>query len=90
MKGIINTNKNVLDIINKKINDSMKIKIPNYSAIQWSKIIKHPTKNKFMLIINTDSRNPLKHLTTNEKTERKEINKLEWLPDNNPYRIDND
>lgn len=80
MKGIISSTKTRLEIINKKINDWMKLNIQDYNATQWGTIKKHPTENKFILIINDDSRNPLKRLTVSEKSNRVKIDEKEWFP----------
>ena len=68
LRGIEGT-KTDLDKINKKIQDYMIKTIPNYSADQWSQVIKHRTQNnKYILIMPIDNRNPEKILNTNEKS----------------------
>jgi len=79
MKGIISTNKAELDAINTKINDWMYANIPDYNAVRWGNIYKHPTEEKWVLAIGDDSRNPLDRLSTSEKTKRIEIDRKEWF-----------
>ena len=80
MKGIISSNRLILEKINEKINNHMMNTVENYNAIQWGTITKHPTLNKFVLIIKDDSRNPLGQLTTIQKSKRLNIDEKEWLP----------
>jgi len=80
MKGIEANTKTPLITINKKINDWMKLNIKNYNATQWGEIIKHPAENKYLLIVNDDSRKPLLRLTTDEKNKIKAVKELEWKP----------
>ena len=67
MKYLISIDKNTLELINKKINDNMNKTIPNYKAVQWGKIRKHPELNKYVLSIGDDNRKPLNNLTNAEK-----------------------
>lgn len=79
MRGIVSTNKTTLEAIDKKINDYMIANIPNYNAVRWGKIKKHPTEEKYVLLINDDERKPLDRLTTNEKTKLLALN-VSWFP----------
>jgi hypothetical protein len=81
-KGIISSTKASLDVINAKIHDYMKANISNYKADRWGEIHKHPIESKWILIINDDSRNPLKRLTHVEKLKNKTFNVNEWFPMN--------
>ena len=76
MMGIISADKTELDVINKKINDWMKVNIQDYSGTQWGEILLLPTLGKFILIINNDSRNPIDRLTITEKLRYKELDLL--------------
>lgn len=81
MKGIISADKSKLEAINRKINDDMFVRIPNYNAIQWGEIRKHPVTNVWLLIIgNPDSRNPETTLTANEKSQNIPFPFTEWFP----------
>lgn len=79
MKGIISVDKIELELINKKINDQMKLTIPNYNAIQWGKIVKHETDNTYVLLFEDDSRNPMAVLNQNEKSKHDTINEKSWI-----------
>lgn len=81
MKGIISINKSELELINKKINDGMKLKDVTYNATQWGTIHKHPTENKFVLLINEDSRNARQFLTSDNRLKHLEIDTKEWFPE---------
>jgi len=78
LKGIISTNKALLDEINKRINDRMYVKIPGYNATQWGDVKKHLKENKYILVIPEDSRNPLEELTSNEKLKLEEFVFSDW------------
>ena len=80
MQGIESTDKSELEKINKKINDYMVKKIKDYNAIQWGKIIKNPfIEKKWFLKIKEDLRDPLKSLTTLEKSKIKNVNDKDWF-----------
>jgi len=68
MRFLISSNKNSLELINKKINDYMIANVPNYNATQWGRVVKHPTEEKWVLKINDDSRKPLDSITSANKS----------------------
>ena len=80
MKGIISIDRVELELIDKLINDGMKIQNLSYNAERWGDIHKHPKENKFILIINEDSRNPMQFLTNKNKLKNIEIDIDEWFP----------
>tara|TARA_R100001530_G_C4221719_1_gene130143 strand:+ start:306 stop:554 length:249 start_codon:yes stop_codon:yes gene_type:complete len=81
MKYLISINKNTLELINQRINDKMFEDIPNYEAIQWGKIRKHPELNKYVLSIGNDDRNPLDSLTNEEKESLIDELSSDWFKD---------
>lgn len=80
MKGIVSTNRIELEQINTRIHNWMKLNIPNYNAVRWSKIIKHPTEEKYFLPLNDDSRNPKTQLSASENSRLITIAEKEWFP----------
>ncbi len=83
VKGIISTDKTVLEAINKKINDGMLRDVQGYSGSQWGLIVKHLTKNEWILFISEDSRNPRQYLTASNKLKHVEVKESDY------YVVDN-
>ena len=66
---LISTNKQLLENLQLKIHQYMQSNIPNYNAERWANVRKHPTLNKYVVLIKeSDPRLPYKAITTTEKT----------------------
>ena len=69
MQAIISTNKKELEKIDKKMNDYLKKNIPNYNAIRYGEIKKHPSSKHYALFMVNDSRKAYDCLTQTEKNK---------------------
>lgn len=66
---LISTNKQLLENLQLKIHQYMQANIPNYNAERWVNVRKHPTLNKYAILIKeSDPRLPYRAITTIEKT----------------------
>lgn len=78
MKLILSENLQELETINEKIHQWMIVNIPHYTAIQWSVIYKHPTKELYALDVGDDTRNPISALTLSQKSKLTETLDRDW------------
>ena len=77
MGYLISTNQLVLEALQLKIHNYMIDNIPNYNAVRWATVKKHPTKNEFAVLIKeSDPRLPYRVITNSEKLQL-----IDKLPD---------
>ncbi len=84
---LISTNLQLLEVINNRINEYMKAKDTKYNAIQWGKITKHQTENKYTLDLgrSDDERNPFGNLSKLEKLDMIDELPDGWLPEKTSF-----
>lgn len=84
MGWLISTNKARLEALQLKVHNYMKNNIDGYNAVRWATVRKHPTENKYALLIKeTDPRLPYNAITNSEKLSLVDELPVDWTPINN-------
>ena len=82
MGYLISTNKALLEALQLKIHNYMKANVIGYNADRWATVRKHPTENKYAVLIKeTDPRLPYNAISKSEKLSLVDELSADWTND---------